>query len=422
MSEEFRRAVRLGDMKTIEKLLPKVALDKPFEKTGMLPLFEAAVVGRGEVIKRLLEAGADPACRDEEDGESALMLVCGNASLKSVEALVEGGADVNEADQYGRTPLSEAAGEEKADAVKVIKFLLDAGAKVDPGLRLSPLICAARTGTVKSLQALLDAGADPNYLSPVFGTALHGAVMKKRADVVKLLIEAGVDPNTPTPNEFGRESERGKTALQIAQDNKYKKVVKVLDEVLGKPAAPSKAPTVKESWKTLKKWLRKHDPEMHGSLAKAAKAKDFSRLETETGMTLPDEFKDCYKVHNGQGEEAEECLVPPLDEYEPGYELMSLEGCLDAWQMLKELLDDGEFANNKANPETGVEAQWWHPAWLPFATDGGGDYVCLDLAPTKQGKVGQVILFGHDSEHRPRLGPTFAEWFADVVDQIQNQD
>jgi cell wall assembly regulator SMI1 len=40
-----------------------------------------------------------------------------------------------------------------------------------------------------------------------------------------------------------------------------------------------------------------------------------------------------------------------------------------------------------------------HPAWIPFATNGTGDFFAVDLAPGPQGRPGQVILIGrhHDA-------------------------
>lgn len=44
-----------------------------------------------------------------------------------------------------------------------------------------------------------------------------------------------------------------------------------------------------------------------------------------------------------------------------------------------------------------------HPAWVPFADDGGGNALCLDLAPGPQGRPGQVIELGRDLHEGPRL-------------------
>lgn len=44
-----------------------------------------------------------------------------------------------------------------------------------------------------------------------------------------------------------------------------------------------------------------------------------------------------------------------------------------------------------------------HPAWIPFATDTGGNFLAVDMAPGPRGRPGQVILIGRDHDD----GPTY---------------
>jgi cell wall assembly regulator SMI1 len=63
---------------------------------------------------------------------------------------------------------------------------------------------------------------------------------------------------------------------------------------------------------------------------------------------------------------------------------MTLESILGQWQELKALLDSGDFADLAAAPAPDVQDAWWSPAWIPFATNGAGDHLCLDLVPTRK--------------------------------------
>ena len=63
---------------------------------------------------------------------------------------------------------------------------------------------------------------------------------------------------------------------------------------------------------------------------------------------------------------------------------------------MRSLLDTGEM-NRRAIADKGIQKQWWNSAWIPFADNGGGDYLCLDLAPMACGNPGQVIAMRHDS-------------------------
>ena len=68
----------------------------------------------------------------------------------------------------------------------------------------SPLIGAARRGSLEAVRLLLDRGADPNMPVRGDGNALIVASRAGHADVVKLLLDRGADieqsyPTTKTP-------------------------------------------------------------------------------------------------------------------------------------------------------------------------------------------------------------------------------
>ena len=98
----------------------------------------AAYAGEGAIMRLLAEHGADQSLRPDND-LTTLMLAAGasripwisrvsqNESLEAVEAALELGADVNEANGQGNTALHEAA---KKGSVEVVQFLVDAGANI----------------------------------------------------------------------------------------------------------------------------------------------------------------------------------------------------------------------------------------------------------------------------------------------------
>jgi len=63
----------------------------------------------------------------------------------------------------------------------------------------SPLIQAARTGSLDTIKRLLDAGADVNLPGPTGdgwdATPLQHAILARQAGAVRLLLERGADPN-----------------------------------------------------------------------------------------------------------------------------------------------------------------------------------------------------------------------------------
>ena len=108
---------------------------------GATPLVLAAEVNNLDVIKALVEAGADPLIPTEQ-GTTALMMAAGAGTdvqrarapeeramaVETARFLVEHGADVNAAGQFGWTALHAAAYQGLND---VMEFLVSKGAKID---------------------------------------------------------------------------------------------------------------------------------------------------------------------------------------------------------------------------------------------------------------------------------------------------
>jgi len=108
---------------------------------GATPLFLAAEVNNLDVIKALVDAGADPLIATER-GTTPLMMAAGAGTdvqrerelqerataVETAKFLVEHGADVNAAGQYGWTALHAAAYQGLND---VIAYLVSKGANID---------------------------------------------------------------------------------------------------------------------------------------------------------------------------------------------------------------------------------------------------------------------------------------------------
>ncbi len=112
------------------------------ELQGATPLFLAAEVNNLDVIKALVDAEADPLLASER-GTTPLMMASGagtdvqrarerptngSMAVQTAKYLVEHGADVNQAGQYGWTALHAAAYQGLND---VIEYLVSKGAKID---------------------------------------------------------------------------------------------------------------------------------------------------------------------------------------------------------------------------------------------------------------------------------------------------
>lgn len=116
------------------------------------------------IVKKLLDAGANPNLQDEE-GRTALSWAIEDptAEFRTIRLLVEYGANPNIPDDYGRTPFHSACLMGKA---AVIELLLSAGANPnEPGEKnrtpLHYLLMHNNNDELEMVGLLLDAGANP---------------------------------------------------------------------------------------------------------------------------------------------------------------------------------------------------------------------------------------------------------------------
>lgn len=192
------------------------------DKSGRTPLMFAAQADLAESVKMLLEAGAKAYINaKDERGETALIYafnsfyystnhLVAHPSLAIVKALIAAGANVNDVNGSGRTPLMLAAQRNSLDAVKI---LLAAGASIktkdnkgrtvlmyDPLYNYSP--------SVEVFKTLMAAGADVNAIDENGQTPLMSAAHSAPIEVIKMLLEAGAEVNA--------KDKLGRTALMFA--------------------------------------------------------------------------------------------------------------------------------------------------------------------------------------------------------------
>jgi len=128
--------------------------------------------------------------------------------LDRVKFLVGKGADVNQPDNQGWTPLISAARQRHDD---MINLLIELGADVSLAKSdgTTPLIAAASRDHVPSIKVLLEHGADIEKPGPQGFRALPLAIADDNYEAAKALIEAGAKVNEPSGAE-------GLTPLMVA--------------------------------------------------------------------------------------------------------------------------------------------------------------------------------------------------------------
>lgn len=109
-----------------------------------------------------------------------------------VQALLHVGADVNQIDEYGFTPLIEAA---IADNMHIARMLLTAGADVSlqDSVGSTALHWAAENNNIKLAKLLLTQGANPNAYNLAGQPVLVMPLLRKQQAMKKLLQSAGAN-------------------------------------------------------------------------------------------------------------------------------------------------------------------------------------------------------------------------------------
>jgi cell wall assembly regulator SMI1 len=410
--DEAHGAIIRGEVDTMRRLLAAgLPVNEPISDSRT-PMAMAIRYRQPAIVRLLIEAGADVNAGDTPP----LMQAASERQLASVQALLAAGADVHRLDENGMSALAHATGAKTGAALQVVRALIAAGAKGDA----EALIWAAREGSPDIIRAVVAAGADVNEVSR-WGTALILAVDDKRLDNVEalLLLGASVNLRVPEGQHYG-----GKTALDVAKENKLKKILPVLEAAaagnLPVPESPAatNTPDIPGLWKRLKKAIPK---EVKETLRKGATEAKIAELEAKLGVTLPADFRASYLLVNGQKDEGEG-LIPAEDPSDEGYDLVPLPAILGEWQSWVSLLDINEFQGRTSSPDPGVRDDWWHRGWIPFASNGGGDSLCIDLAPAEGGTVGQVISMSHETGDRPILAKSFAEFLALLVQRWEDAE
>jgi ankyrin repeat protein len=149
------------------------------------PLHVATRCGQLEMVRFLLEHGAQVNARQHNDGVTPLHLAY---EPEIVKLLLEHGADAKARDASGKLPLRYVLNYRRPD-LRIVKLLVDGGSPYD-------IFAAITLGDIGRVRMLLKNDAklakerDERWVFP-----LGLAVLGGRADIVELLLKNGANPN-----------------------------------------------------------------------------------------------------------------------------------------------------------------------------------------------------------------------------------
>ena len=170
------QASRYGDAAVIQALLDGGASLDINHPDGVTPLMEAARSGSLPAVKLLLERGSDPNAVESQWHQTALMWAAAEGHLEIVDALLNAGAEPNM--QARVTELTRRS------------------TRTDfPTGGFTALMWAARNGDEAVVKRLLDGGADINMKNGDGASAMMIAIVNDRFDFAAKLLELGADPD-----------------------------------------------------------------------------------------------------------------------------------------------------------------------------------------------------------------------------------
>ncbi|HEX5865037.1 MAG TPA: ankyrin repeat domain-containing protein [Casimicrobiaceae bacterium] len=233
--EQLIRAVESDDAAAVRNLIARGAPVNARTSIGSTPLLIAAGHGNADIVRLLLEAGADPLVVDRRGGVSPLHKACQGGSVEVARMLVEAGAYVDAvAPTTGHTPLMDALWFKFPG---IVEYLLEQGAGLNTythyGFSLRQHFEFERNVNIVGRHRLLAAERMLNSRRAederlVASQRLMAAVLARDIGAVRQIIADGVDIETRFPRVNGFND--GHTPLLVASRDGPPEIVEVLLE------------------------------------------------------------------------------------------------------------------------------------------------------------------------------------------------
>ena len=164
--------------------------------------------------------------------------------------------------------------------------------------------------------------------------------------------------------------------------------------------------TIEEIWERIEIWLKRYAPNILSGFQPGATDEELEHAEAVLGVELPEDLKAWYRLHNGSNGRF----------FLDGWYLLNVKNLVASWQMGQDLSGGEDLEVPPAGPIRRVS---WHPRWVPFMSDGSGDYLCLDLAPGPGGQVGQVICQPKGDRAWGPFAPNLSWYLAFFVTELE---
>jgi ankyrin repeat protein len=224
------RAIKYKDKEVVKYLIEKgVRVDKPLFNVaeGQPETVITFAIEEGvkdpKLLEILIKGGADVNVRTGTYGQTPILMSLsrGIRNIEWYKVLIEGGANLAAvSDITGNGVLSLAL---QTGDIELFKFLLDAGAPINPpGNKGSLLHAAISVPSPEHVKLLVEKGVDINEESGGFTPITLAISLSYTKDIMKFLLDSGADLNLP--------SKTGRTPLVYAIQQRNYDAAKLLIE------------------------------------------------------------------------------------------------------------------------------------------------------------------------------------------------
>jgi cell wall assembly regulator SMI1 len=170
----------------------------------------------------------------------------------------------------------------------------------------------------------------------------------------------------------------------------------------GLSCCTSKLPMIDELITRMDRWLQRNRNDYYANLQPGAMEDAITAFERHFTVTLPQTFRKLYQWRNGQS-------VGEFRSFQENRMFLPLQDVAETKELLDEMIGDDC-----------KDSQWWQPGWIPFLSNGSGDYLCLNVAAGDDGTVGQLIEFWHDDADRNVQFTSVDDWLQCLVESMEN--
>jgi cell wall assembly regulator SMI1 len=167
---------------------------------------------------------------------------------------------------------------------------------------------------------------------------------------------------------------------------------------------------LQKTWKEIMAYIGEVSQPIYQTINPPATQQEIDELETALSVMFPDSFKDYLFSMNGQ----KSTDFPLL-----GYNcFLSTDDILKTWRMM-----NGLFENEKIDwrLEDKMKSVIWDKGWIPFTDWESTTRLVLDLAPGKNGSLGQIFQYPDSMDYQEIIANSFDEFTEEILKRLKMQ-